>query len=155
MFDLMTRIVNDWPPNIKSIRAVLPVTENNIFAYGGTIYNPGGRGLSRELIAHETVHFRQQAEFKKPRWSRNSVESWWKKFLAEPEFRLEQELEAHREEYQEYCRRNKDRNRQVLFARLISKRLAAPMYGGLITAPEAQRKITALHMEPMAAEHCL
>jgi len=30
-------VVNDWPPNIEDIRAVLPVSERNIFAYGHRI----------------------------------------------------------------------------------------------------------------------
>ncbi len=58
----MTEIVNDWPTNIAAIRAVLPVTRGNIFAYGGKIYSPGSKTLAPELIAHEQVHFRQQGD---------------------------------------------------------------------------------------------
>lgn len=135
------KVVTDWPPNIKAIKAVLPVTENNIFAYGQTIYNPGGGRLSRELVAHEQVHFEQQATFIKPWWSRNGVESWWRKFLKDPEFRLSQELAAHRVEYAEFCHNNRDRNRRGQYLRMIAQRLAAPMYGGLITAAEAAKAI--------------
>ena len=129
----MTEIVNDWPPNIDAIRAVLPVTERNIFAYAGKIYNPGGGEISRELIAHERVHFAQQGD---------CVDDWWEKFLADPEFRLAQELPAHRAEYTEFCRWQKDRNKQVWFLRTLGKRLAAPMYGGLIGVKEAMKKIS-------------
>lgn len=65
-------VVAGWPPNIEEIRAVLPVSERNIFAYGHTIYNPGGEKLPLELIAHEEVHFQQQAE--------EGPVAWWKNF---------------------------------------------------------------------------
>ena len=130
----MTDIVKDFPPNIDDIRAVLPITGREIFAYGNVIYNPSGARLGPELIAHERVHFRQQGLFPK---------RWWKKFLKSPEFRLEQELEAHREEYRVFCLTHRDRNAQSGFLRLIARRLAAPMYGGLITAFEAAKEIGA------------
>lgn len=129
----MTEIVEDWPPNIDAIRAVLPVTENNIFAYNGKIYSPSGGPLSRELIAHEKVHFAQQGKL---------YDLWWENFLDDPEFRLAQELPAHKAEYTEFCRWNKDRNKQMWYLRLLGKRLAAPMYGGLIGVKEAMRKIS-------------
>lgn len=129
---MTTEIVNDWPPNIKAIRAVLPVSAGNIFAYGGKIYNPGCAELTPELLAHEAVHFRQQGKF---------PGRWWKKFLRRPEFRLEQELEAHREEYRVFCQLHRDRNAKARFLRQISLRLAAPMYGGIITLREAMVRI--------------
>ena len=128
----MTEVVKDWPPNIEAIRAVLPVTEKNIFAYGGKIYSPSTVSLSRELIAHERVHFQQQGA---------EVDFWWQQFLLDPEFRLAQELPAHRAEYTEFCRNCKDRNKQVVYLRSLAKRLAAPMYGGIIGVKEAIRAI--------------
>lgn len=129
---VVTTILNQWPPNIEAIRKVLPVTERNIFAWHDTIYNPGGEPLSSPLIAHEEVHFVQQ---------RGNPKSWWKKFLKSPEFRLNQELEAHRTEYQVFCRLNKDRNVRSIYLRAIGKRLAHPMYGGMITVRSAIKEI--------------
>lgn len=128
----MTDIRAQWPPNIVDIRAVLPVTDSNIFAYGDVIYNPGGGHLSLELIAHEQVHFRQQG---------GKPATWWKKFLKSPDFRLEQEMEAHRAEYREFCRNHRDRNHRSRYLRELGRRLAAPMYGGLITVREAMVRI--------------
>jgi hypothetical protein len=88
--------------------------------------------LSRELIAHERVHFQQQGEL---------VDFWWSQFLADPEFRLAQELPAHRAEYTEFCRNCKDRNKQVVYLHLLAKRLADPMYGGIIGVKEAIKAI--------------
>ncbi len=128
----MTAIVVGWPPNIKKIRAVLPVSERNIFAWDGVIYNPGGGDLSSELIKHEEVHFVQQGG--KPK-------KWWKKFLADEEFRLAQELPAHQAEYREFCRKYRDRNLRAQFLNALGRKLAAPMYGSLITAGAAMKAI--------------
>jgi hypothetical protein len=126
-------IVEDWPPNIDAIRAVLPVSESNIFAYGGVIYSPGGGNLPSWLVEHEKVHFEQQERY--------GLRAWWKRFLNDEEFRLDQELPAHRVEYRVFCQTNRDRNHQSRFLMLLSRRLAAPMYGGLISAGEARRRI--------------
>lgn len=128
----MTEIVKDFPPNIDAIRAVLPLTGREIFAYDGVIYNPSGSRLGAELIAHEHVHFRQQGTFPK---------RWWKRFLKSAEFRLQQEMEAHREEYRVFCQSHRDRNARVGFLRLLGKRLASPMYGGLMTTTQAAKEI--------------
>jgi hypothetical protein len=133
-------IETGWPPNIEAIRAVLPVSERNIFAYGNVIFNPGGCALPGELIVHEQVHFEQQRKMASW-WRRNGAEVWWRKFLASPEFRLDQELEAHRAEYREYCRIHRDRNDRQRALRVISGRLAKPMYGGIISQREARRAI--------------
>lgn len=129
-----------WPPNIECIRAVLPVSEGNIFAYGNVIFNPGGREIPPWLIAHEQVHFEQQRALSRW-WRRNGAEVWWRRFLKDPAFRLEQELDAHRAEYREFCCIHSDRNMRARGLQLMSKRLAAPMYGGLITFELAKKEI--------------
>ncbi len=126
-------VINDWPPNIDEIRAVLPVTENNIFAYDLKIFNPGGGKLGQELHQHEAVHFKQQTAI--------GVEAWWLAFLSDEVFRLAQEIPAHKAEYRCFCKYNGDRNEQASFLRALGKRLAAPMYGGIITANEAMKRI--------------
>jgi hypothetical protein len=128
----MTKIVEDWPPNIAAIRKALPVTMDNIFAWDGTIYNPGGGKLGPALIAHEEVHFRQQA---------GQPDQWWKKYLESAEFRLDQEIEAHREEYRVFYDNHPSRNIRRRFLRALAKRLSAPMYGGLITERRAVKEI--------------
>lgn len=132
-------IVNDWPPNIEAIRAVLPVTENNIFAHSHRIYNPGGGILPLELLAHEKVHFVQQDEFEAD--GLKGVEGWWELFLESPTFRLSQEIPAHRAEYQTYCKYHRDRNEKAQMLRSLGQRLAAPMYGSLMTVNEAMKAI--------------
>lgn len=134
MTDVVTAIVHDWPPNIAKIRAVLPVTECNIFAYGGKIYSPGAATLPPWLIAHEQVHFNQQGWW---------PAQWWRKFLKSPEFRLLQEIPAHQVEYRAFCALCHDRNKQSVYLGAMAKRLAAPMYGSMISVSDARRRIAA------------
>jgi hypothetical protein len=132
-------VVVGWPPNIEDIRAVLPVTERNIFAHSHRIYNPGGGQLGLELLAHEKVHFAQQDEFEAD--GLKGVDGWWELFLESPTFRLGQEIPAHKEEYRVFCRYNKDRNEQSKMLRTLGMRLSAPMYGSIITTNEAMKAI--------------
>jgi len=56
-------------------------------------------------------------------------------------FGLAQELPAHRVEYFEFCKVNRDRNSQSMYLQQMARRLAAPMYGGIITVAEAIKEI--------------
>lgn len=128
------RIVVDFPPNIGDIRAVLPITGREMFSWGDIIFNPGGGKLSKELLAHERTHAKQQA---------GDVEGWWIKYLHDIEFRFQQELEAHQVEYAVNRRLQPNRNLRRLYLKEISKRLASPMYGSIITYEKARKMIVA------------
>jgi hypothetical protein len=131
--DELSDIIAGWPPNIAMIRAVLPVSPRNIFAYDGKIYAPEGGPLPPELIAHEQVHFRQQG---------NDVAGWWDRFLTDPEFRLDQEMEAHRIEWQVFLASKPSRRERRFRLKQMGKRLSAPMYGRIITANQAMKAIS-------------
>lgn len=120
------------PPNIETLREVFPLTGREIFAWDGVIYNPSGSRLPQELIDHEMTHFRQQD---------GDAEGWWARYITDVAFRLEQELEAHQVEYKSFCKYNKDRNKQARYLQLIARRLASPMYGGVLSGREAARRI--------------
>lgn len=94
--------------------------ERTFWTYGDTIYNPGGIDIRDDIMAHEEQHEKQQAEIGK--------DEWWKKYLTEPRFRLEQEAEAYGVQYKYYCRRVKDRNQQDRFLRSIASQLSGPLY---------------------------
>lgn len=128
----MTEIVNNWPPNIKAIRAVLPVTRDNIFAYGGKIYSPGAYKLDPALIAHERVHFGQQGA---------DSDGWWERFLRDKKFRLAQEIPAHQAEWQHFLGLNPGRKQRRVRLKQMAKRLSAPMYGRLISTAKAKKVI--------------
>lgn len=129
----MMKIVKDYPPNYKVLREVFKLSGEEIFTYGDTVFNPTGNALSRELRAHEQVHIWQQEN--------TNVERWWERYVADPEFRLEQELEAHRIEFQTFCMTNKDRNARNAYLIRIARRLASPMYGNVISHQEAIKRI--------------
>lgn len=129
----MTKIVAEFPPNIAQLRAAFTLSGREIFAWDGTIYNPGGGDLSRALVEHEKVHFRQQDEAGGP-------QAWWDRYLVDPEWRLEQEMEATIREYVVYSEDNNRKARRV-YLDFLASRLASPMYGGVITKHAARARI--------------
>jgi hypothetical protein len=130
-------IVDGWPPNILAIAEALPEAREKgvIFTYGPTIYAPGGVKLDPPLLAHEQVHCDQQAHW--------GVDTWWASYIANPKFRLQEELAAHRAEYKVFCRSAADRNERSRYLAHIAYRLSGPLYAGLITQQRAQKLIKA------------
>jgi len=131
------RIVNSYPPNIDAIDAKFNIKGKPIiFTYGDIIYNPLGVAISSALQAHESVHsVRQTTDLK-------SILKWWDQYLVDDEFRLNEELLAHKAEYVRFCSENKDRNRQSMYLNTIATRLASPMYGSMLTSTKARKIIT-------------
>lgn len=128
------RIINKFPPNISDINAVVSLTGNEIFAWGDIIYNPSGAKLTRELLAHERTHSKQQGK---------DIEGWWKRYLTDTKFRFRQELEAHHVEYAVYNSIEPNRNRRRIFLKHLAKRLSSSMYGSLITFNNAKNLLKA------------
>jgi len=126
------RIIEALPPNFETIQRFLPVVGKEIFAYGNIIYNPSGGQLPNYLIAHEEIHERQQG---------GSPEGWWGRYLKDEEFRLQQELEAHRVEWRVFQQEVKDRNKRSIYLHWISRRLSHKMYGSLVTLSDAKKLI--------------
>lgn len=84
------KISTDYPPNYRDILEALGEQEGAVFCYGDTIYNPFHVNILPDIEVHETVHMRQQGE---------NVPVWYHRYLTEPAFRLEQELEAYGKQY--------------------------------------------------------
>ncbi len=129
----MTTIQTAYPPNIAQIRAAFRITGAEIFAWGGVIYNPSGNPLSRSLIEHEKVHFRQQEEHGGP-------SAWWDRYISDRAFRLDAEMEATIVEFRVYSEDN-GRPARRRHLDLLAKRLSSPMYGGMITRKAAKVRI--------------
>lgn len=132
---MSVEIRKEYPPNIDEIRAKFPLTGREIFAWDGVIYNPGGGEITPWLEAHEAVHFEQQAAVGGP-------ENWWRRYIDSAEFRYEQELEAHRMEYQVFSL-GKSRPMRRAFLKMLAKRLSSPMYGGVASYEKARKEIMA------------
>lgn len=125
-------VVRDYPPNYEAIAARFPVIRGKpiLFAWGDRIYNPRGGIVSSALQAHEAVHGRRQGA---------DIEGWWERYLEDDRFRFEEELAAHRAEY-EYLIQEGAGNRQARRSamRIVARRLASPMYGRLATRSEIE-----------------
>jgi hypothetical protein len=61
--------------------------------------------------------------------------------LVDPSFRLEEELLAHRAEYRAYCARHPNRAKQARMIDWIAEKLAAPLYGSLVSVDDARRAV--------------
>lgn len=126
------KVVIGKPPNYDEIAHHFDLKDHNVvFTYGNTLYNPGGKEIQEHLMKHEEVHARQQTV----------PHEWWKKYLADSKFRLEQELEAYGEQYKYASKVLKDRNVLYNFLRRIASDLAGPIYGNVLTQGEAESKI--------------
>jgi len=134
----LMEIIIDRPPIYDRAAKVFPLQGREIFAWEDKIYNPGGFVIPEWLKAHELVHSRQQMDDT----GHFSAEAWWDRYLVDTEFRFQEELEAHVAEFRSYKQHNRDRNKQLQYKRVVAKKLAAPLYGSMITAFDAMRRIT-------------
>lgn len=129
-------IVEGRPPMYDEIADALEPGPNAVFAWAGTIFVPYGcaGNVPADLIVHESVHFDQQAEVGGP-------EEWWQRYIADPAFRLGQEVEAYRAQWRMLALASSARARRESLSRLCLD-LSGPMYGGLVSLHEARRLIT-------------
>jgi hypothetical protein len=143
--ELKIEIAN--PPNFEQIVAAFPNASQPgvIFAYGDTIYNPSNIVISAPLLAHEEVHgYRQRGlnyiVISAPRLAHEevlgyrqrglnySVDTWWKAYIEDPEFRYREELLSHAAEYRAQLRFIHDRNERAKLVMRTAQRLLAPLY---------------------------
>lgn len=127
------RVLHENPPILKSIlEAGLKPGGNTVFTYGDVIYNPNGGKIDQTLMKHEETHSKQQG---------NDPKGWWKRYLADVDFRLEQEVEAYRVQYQEAKKLIRDRNKLFNFLIMIAKDLSGELYGNALSFQDAMEKI--------------
>lgn len=89
--------------------------------------------ISPDLVIHEGVHLKQQEEM--------GVENWWNLYLSDKTFRLSQELEAYRYQYQ-WAIENMNRQSRKQLLRKCAKDLSGPIYGNVISYQDAYDKIS-------------
>lgn len=130
------KIVKAYPPNYDRICDVLPdvrLKPSIIFTYGDTVYVPSGVTLNDHLIAHEQVHVERQLAM--------GVDNWWEEYLANPRFRLEEELAAYRGQYSLLLEKYPRHIRKDILKN-ISKHLSGAMYGKIVDKDHARQLIT-------------
>lgn len=100
-----------------------------IFAYGDTIHGKGINRITPDVYAHEAVHMRQQEIY-------GDKDNWWKRYLGDADFRLNQELEAYKAQIQ-YALEHYDRDYRRQLRKHIYRSLSA-LSGGTITYDQAE-----------------
>lgn len=133
-------VIQDRPPNFEAIHAVFPgaAGEGVVFAYGDKIYNPSGVTLPPELMAHELAHCERQNEM--------GLDAWWDRYLVDGDFRYEEELIAHIAEFKSIMSRYNYQEHAISRVREraldhVAKKLAAPLYGRMVTIHQARAAI--------------
>lgn len=128
------KIIKAFPPNYEEICKHFDIRGRNtiVFAYGDTLYNPGGGNIDECLMKHEETHERQQHMM--------GVEPWWQRYLIDPKFRLFQEVEAYQIQYA-HAKQILARPGRRALLKHITKDLSGPMYGNIISAEEAERLV--------------
>lgn len=128
------KTVKAYPPNIEEIQKIFgrKAIAHAIFTYAPHVYYPDGGELPEHLVAHEQTHLSQQGD--KPA-------EWWERYLVDQQFRLEQEVEAYREQYQNALETLPRKVRRQLLQQ-ISRDLSGPLYGYIIKFDQAKEAIT-------------
>lgn len=134
------KIVIDYPPLFEMIDAKFHVKGQPVmFTFNGTIYNPEGGKITRELHKHEEVHYQQQGD------KEADAVFWWGSYCADGEegskFRLNQELPAHQIEYKAFCKRHGDHGARNKYLSIVARRLSGELYGNLLPFEEAVERI--------------
>lgn len=129
------KIIDDYPPNYKEIADTFNLTGRPgiVFTYGDVLYNPSGAKIDLHLMKHEETHMHEQRKIGR--------DAWWKRYLVDQEFRLEQELKAYRAQHK-CLKQNYPRDYRRLVTQQIAKDLSSKMYGNIVTKEEAKRLIT-------------
>ena len=129
---MIQEIIEDFPPLYDDIVEAFGLKSDNsiLFSWGDRLYNPHSLVIVPQLIAHEAVHGERQGTH----WD---IIDWWKRYMDDRLFRLQEEIPAHRAEY-EYMAANGNRAQRRGCLRVVANRLAAPLYGRLLSRSSAE-----------------
>ncbi len=115
------QIVHDLPPNYEELVKVFGEGANwykgTVFTYAKTIFCKDP--IPDHVLAHECIHIRQQMEI--------GVKEWWKRYIKDVGFRLEQEIEAYRTEYK-YVVDHLEKHKHFYYLRYFATSMSK-MYG--------------------------
>ena len=126
------KVVQEQPKIMDEARNVFRLPEGVVMTWGDILYNPSGRHIDLPLMRHEEHHSKQQG---------NDPSGWWKRYFSDKDFRISQEIEAYRIQYQEAKKINGDRNTLMKYAMLLASDLSSEMYGSMMTRQEALKAI--------------
>jgi hypothetical protein len=132
------RIVNQPPPIFDEIVAAFPhaALPGVMFCWREIIYIPQQTGpIPAQLIAHEQAHCDRQAGF--------HITDWWRRYISDQQFRLDEEMPAHVVELREWIKIETPKwvGKRALKRHLtgrVARRLADKLYGPMITYENAR-----------------
>lgn len=130
------KIAVGYPPNIDAIEVVFPDIRKMpvVFCYGDTIYNPDDkRPIPKHLEVHESIHMQQQELFD------GGPDAWWKEYLKDPIFRIEQEIPAYAAQVAYIAQTRPSKTEEAL--QMYSRALSGPIYGNAISYFSAKQRI--------------
>lgn len=129
-------IVHGYPPNFEIIKAAMPhANETHVYCYGDTIFCPDGHEPKPDIIFHESIHTKQQG---------GNPSAWWARYLSDPNFRLDQELQAYGEQYLWLLTHVKASNSFFKWAlQSMATALSGDAYGNLLSYGQAETRIKA------------
>jgi hypothetical protein len=123
------KISHEKPPNFETLQKVFGFDwDKNISTYGDTIYCQFD--LPDHLIVHEETHLKQQG------YSEECARVWWERYIADPKFRLDQEVEAYGNQYVFFKKEYPARYHAELLHK-IGTALSSNLYGGIVNYREA------------------
>lgn len=134
------QIINGHPPKEvwEAVNAKWKVPEKVFFTYGDVIYNVGNAHITPGVIRHEETHRDQQGNIQ------GGPAEWWRRYLVDDEFRMDQEAEAYATQYKFLCQQNRDKNWQFKALTELARMMASPMYGAMVTRSQAMTMIKQL-----------
>lgn len=130
------QILNQYPPAPvwKKVKHLAEAGDKVVITYGDTLYNPGKQGIPDHVLAHEEVHSARQLAYK------GGPAAYMDRFLADPVFRLDEEVAAYVVQLRFIKKRYGDRAAVISLPSFI-KRLSGPLYGNCVDSLEARKRL--------------
>jgi hypothetical protein len=129
------------PPIYDKICAAFPRVPGKhgvIYAWGRTIYNPDMIVIPKDLAIHEAMHGIRQEVYE------GGVIAWWERYLIDRDFRLVEEVMAHKAEATALLAKyGMSRASRRKITAHVASRLANPVYQFGIDRAQAERLLEA------------
>jgi hypothetical protein len=141
------QIVRDRPPLFDLIDKKFNIRGKPVvFAWGTIIYVPSGSlDIAPQVKAHEEVHGGRQLLYQPQGFpstlqlsDAERIERWWLRYIADFEFRREEERLAHIAEYRHLCEHAGGRNQRRRHMSIVSSKLSNSLYGPLMNKAQAR-----------------
>lgn len=110
-------------PYFKEACEMFPINDGVCFTYGD-VYYTNHSPLPHDFLIHEMKHTKQQELIGK--------DEWWRLFFADPQFRLEQELECYKVQLASI----KDRELRFRRRMQVIDDLSGALYGNCVSKDE-------------------